>query len=628
MAVNSAGTIQVYSGASVAGVILSSGAGLIYGSGAKITDAQYSSGAVLNCNVWGHDTETVFEGTHDIGSFTLSNGTASGLVLWSGNRLAASYYGQVSHVTAQSLGQFSLCFGAFAQDCIVSAGGTIIVSSGASANRLQNAGSLTGENDIALSNLTVSSPGFGNIVRGNAENVCIGSGAYCSFGSSCTIHSGSIDGTLYLNNSCAVNGLTLGVGGTVSCIQRGVFQNLTIERGGYCIPGAGCTFSNAVVYGSVYSANTCTANGLTVGSGGFVSCNLNGVFQNLTVESDGILSMASNGTVTNATIDGGLHALMGFKGTHIECLSGGVLSCGNGTGHTLTSISNQGLVQILSRGTITHMLNQGTLSVGGGINVLNGISNGGTMYLAGGNHVTFTGTMGGTVYESSAQSALVGMTLGSGGRYVWAGFSAITHITSVPPGAALEIRGSRNSALSVQLDDGAELCLYGASNHISGILCGTSATIDHSGSANSILNVTLGPGGSYLMNGPLACSAISGVIASGAVMECIGSQNVARYFTVAECGTLRLSGSYGRGTFIELKSGGLLEVGGSYTSALSVTVSSGGTLSYGGLGVFGSAINLLSGGHLSAQGSSVSLYVTSNDGAIVDVGDGVKIYYV
>jgi hypothetical protein len=96
----------------------------------------------------------------------------------------------------------------------------------------------------------------------------------------------------------------------------------------------------------------------------------------------------------------------------------------------------------------------------------------------------------------------------------------------------------------------------------------------------------------------------------------------------AECGTLRLSGPYGRGTFIELKSGGLLEVGGSYTSALSVTVSSGGTLSYGGLGVFGSAINLLNGGHLSAQGSSVSLYVTSNDGAIVDVGDGVKVYYV
>jgi hypothetical protein len=102
MTVNSAGTIQVHSGASAAGVILSSGAGLIYSSGAKITDAQYSSGAVLNCNVWGHDTETVFEGTHDMGSFTLSNGTASGLVLGSGNRLAASYYGQVSHVTAQS----------------------------------------------------------------------------------------------------------------------------------------------------------------------------------------------------------------------------------------------------------------------------------------------------------------------------------------------------------------------------------------------------------------------------------------------------------------------------------------------------------------------------------------------
>jgi hypothetical protein len=318
MTVNSAGTVQVHSRASAAGVILSSGAGLIYGSGAKITDAQYSSGAVLNCNVWGHDTETVFEGTHDIGSFTLSNGTANGLVLWSGNRLAASYYGQVSHVTAQSLGQISLCFGAFAQDCTVSAGGTILVSSGGSANHLQNAGSLTGGNDIALSNLAVSSPGFGNIAQGNAENVCIGSGAYCSFGSSCTINSGSINGTLYLNNSCTINGLTLGVGGTVSCFQRGVFQNLTVERGGYCIPGVGCTFSNAAVYGSVYSANTCTANGLTVGSGEFVSCNLNGVFQNLAVESDGILSMASNGTVTSATIDGGLHALMGFKGTHID----------------------------------------------------------------------------------------------------------------------------------------------------------------------------------------------------------------------------------------------------------------------------------------------------------------------
>ena len=286
---NSTGQLTVSSGGEGCGITVSGGGLLTVSEGGSATDIIQSLGGRINTTVRGGDVQTQVSGTHDSGTFLLSNGVATNFIL---------YESAVQHVSNGGVALRTLVSGAAAHQ-YVSSGGV------ASLTSVCDNGSMTIYDGGIARDIVVSSGGSmiaagGGISRATVRGELNVSGA--SLLSDVLIVSG---GTLNMSADAEFRDLTAASGARVNLISGAVLagSKLGIAKDTIYYSGSalGMIASNGKVLdlgagGKAYDlafGSGAAVIGATVASGERLTVSSGAVLKNATVASGGYLTIAS-----------------------------------------------------------------------------------------------------------------------------------------------------------------------------------------------------------------------------------------------------------------------------------------------------------------------------------------------
>jgi len=394
-------------GGTANGIYVGSGCSITaYSEGCSAVNITQADDGMLNFNVAG-SASTYIQGTHQSGSFLLSNGTASGFLLnedvvqnvsEGGVTIDTILYGDqyVSGGTAintRLYGNQLVGDGGSVQNTHVCDSGRLIVVSGsASGITLDRGASLVLDGGTALG-VDLASGGIIQIIMDDSSAVVSGSAAARTFS--------------LVNN--VANGFILYRGGSLDAVA-GTVTNTIVSSGGMVTISGGTLLNTTINKGGSAVLSGGTANGNTVSSAGRLILT-NAYAENNTIISSGVMAVSS-GTVAKKTIAAGSqNVYTGGYASNTTLLSGGRLSCyvsalaenvtvssaakafASGTLADL-KILNGGSVYVSANGTVKDTtISGGALTLSSGANVSGSLQifDGGTVLVNGnGAKIDFT----------------------------------------------------------------------------------------------------------------------------------------------------------------------------------------------------------------------------------------------
>jgi len=344
------GIQTVKSGAAVSGTKLRSKATLMVESGGSALNVYVSSASTIDnggniiASVIKGDTKTKITGTNALGTFSLSNGTATNFLVYASAALTVEKGGIAKNTNLRSGGLLEVSAGGSALNTVQSSGGVIFCTVGddsttlisgtntsgtfklqanvASNFQLYNGGRLNVESNGLASNTQIFANGLLEIQEG-------GSGAGVRLASG---------GELFVADDARVTDVVQSAGGViqlnVDCIKS-TFVSGTNERGSSFQLSAG-TASGFILtsnsYQYVYDAGEVWD---TVVSGGGEISIFWGMGSGITVMEDGAVNLYYGASASQVTLSGGILSVDSGVLKDISVLSGGNMEM---TGGTVTNL--------------------------------------------------------------------------------------------------------------------------------------------------------------------------------------------------------------------------------------------------------------------------------------------------
>ncbi len=342
--VNSGGTLELLSGATMVGTTVSAGGTLEIGSGYVISDYFVSSGATLEIASGGAASGTTLSsgGTLELLGGTTTNGVAisagdyfevgsgymlSGYGVAAGIVLEVASGGTASSATVETGGAQYVYSGGIAASTTIDSGGYLFIASGGAANgatisggtlEVASGGSLgsgaitfAGQNgalqidDTAMPSNVISGLAAGDVID-------LAGVGFASAGS-VTLQSGSV--LQVVENGSAYNfqlNTLQNFSGENFHLLPDAISGTDIALGPLATASAGQTVSNTSVTGGDIQNVFGTAIDATVASGGEQDVFSGGTASGTTVGSGGYEVIGAGATVGDATVDGGLQDVFGM----------------------------------------------------------------------------------------------------------------------------------------------------------------------------------------------------------------------------------------------------------------------------------------------------------------------------
>jgi len=646
------GTLVVSRFGSANGITLNSNGRLEVFSGGRAVNISQAIGGRIEASVIGGDTQTLISGINENGAFSLSNGEASGFILYDGAYLVVSSGGRAVNISQAIGGRIigASVIGGDTQTLIsgINENGAFSLSGGMANNFVVN-GSLEVYRGGTANSTTVGD-GFLKVYSGGIANITtINSGGDLIVGSGGIANSTIAIGILVVSSGGTVNSATVNSGGLFQ-VDGGTANSTTINSYG-CV----MLFSSSITNGTVINSlglelvRGGSAISTVVNSGGSQHIKDGGYAIYTTVNSGGYLVVSSGGTA-NSTIG---HLVVSSGGTAINTVNGtvGVYPGGSalnmspgvdidawvvGDTQTLVSGMNENGAFILSGGLASNFVLHkfGYLNVGSG-----GIANSTTL-----DEGELVVSEGGTANSTTVNSGILvvwsdgiatSTTVNSGGSlYVFSGGTA--YFTIVSSGGR-QVIISGGSAMHNILFSGAVQSSADGATVINNIVTAENSTINSGthtvASAEAAYSMTVSEDGNQnIENGGLALSTIiSGVSSITGVrnaMQHISSGGIALDTEIYEYGEQYVhDGGTANNTVINAVGRQVVSSGG----IVSVTIiNSGGKIA---LNSGGKVYNIIqsSGGNINAtvKGGDVSTYVNgTNENGAFSLENGVANNFV
>ena len=273
--------------------INSGGMQSVFGGGSALGTVQLSGGNV-NVDVYGGDTSTVVSGTNESGTFRLSNGVASGFILYSGGVQIVDEGGVAINTIIVSSGTMTIASGASANDVTVLDSGVISVMLGGQVSGLT-------QQEYGLINFTVAGGDEATYISGTNQNSSgmllesgVASGFVLNRGATMTLSSGGIATDITQNEDGIIN-LRVSGGDNTTYIS-GTNQNssgMLLESG---VASGFVINSGAIVY--IYNGGSAVET--VINPIGRLNVR-NGTAENTIV--DGRMNVSDEGLALNTTIN-------------------------------------------------------------------------------------------------------------------------------------------------------------------------------------------------------------------------------------------------------------------------------------------------------------------------------------
>ncbi|WP_455550780.1 autotransporter outer membrane beta-barrel domain-containing protein [Escherichia whittamii] len=356
-------------------------------------------------------------GTNAKGSFSITAGSASNVLLENGGSLAVLNGHQAKDTTINSGG--NVMVEGIATDTTINSDGLLHVSSG---------GSVTGT--------IVNNGGRENINSdGSATSTTINDGGmqYVYDGASVTSTIINSDGLLVVYSGGSAVAITQNSGGAIST-NTDSFMNGTNAKGSFSIAGGSASNMLLENGGSLAVLNGHQVKDTTINSGGNVM--VEGIATDTTINSDGLLHVSSGGSVTGTIVNNGGRENINSDGsaTSTTLNSGGIQAVSSGGVATSTLVNNGGSQYVYSGGNaLNASVNDGGRQFvsKGGIAIATSINSGGRQYVRIGGSATDTVINNtGRQFISSGGSTTNTTINSGGGQYLYAGNATKTTVNN------------------------------------------------------------------------------------------------------------------------------------------------------------------------------------------------------
>lgn len=313
------GEQYVSSGGRANNTTISGGGHQYVESGGYAVGIVQADGADVHVSVYGGDTQTVVSGTNASGNFSLSNGSASGFILYgylteqkvysngvatsstlSGGQQTVLNGGLASFTTINSGGYQFVSAGGTATDAMISSGGSQNIRGSAIDTKIYNGGKQYVRAGGSATSTTINSGGMQVVYSGgSATSTTIREGLQQVAGN-VSITTISNDGLQEIYNGGRATSTTINSSGVQVVYSGGQATSTTLSGGGQQeIFDGGSASSTMISSGGVQIVSSGgSAISTTISDGGLQSLDSNATAMDTNVQSGGMLNVSSGGHLT------------------------------------------------------------------------------------------------------------------------------------------------------------------------------------------------------------------------------------------------------------------------------------------------------------------------------------------
>ncbi|WIF57214.1 autotransporter outer membrane beta-barrel domain-containing protein [Atlantibacter hermannii] len=518
MLLENGGILDVLDQGSANSTTVNSGGTLRVDAGGTATAITQNDDAAVVTN-----TSAVLEGNNRNGSFSITGGKASNMLLEHGGRLDVLSGHTASNTTLNSNGEMHVSAGGSALDTAVNAGGTQNVLSGGSAtDTAVNSGGTQNISGGSAVSTTISDGGTQNVLSGgSATDTAVNSGGTQNIsGGSAVSTTISDGGTQNVLSGGSATDTAVNAGGTQN-ISGGSAVSTTISDGGtQNVLSGGSATDTAVNAGGTQNISGGSAVSTAISDGGTQNVLSGGSATDTAVNAGGTQNISGGSAVSTTISDGGTqNVLSGGSATDTAVNAGGMQNVLREGEASATTVSSGGTLKVDAGGTATAITqNDGAAVVTNTSAVLEGNNRNGSFGISGGSAGNMLLENGG-ILEVYGRHEATDTWVGSGGTLLLNSGSVLKGTTTVTQDGMLsgpEVNNQghlyylNNSAAEYSGDitgtgdltvDGGSLTLTGSLSQDSGVFISSGgvlnmdtlqATADVTAPTGTILNLKNG----------------------------------------------------------------------------------------------------------------------------------------